>query len=479
MKKVLLLTIIGMLQLGSVSSHYKAAYHVIIDTDGGPDDFRAICMLLATPEVEVIAITCTGGILSPDSTWSKVTALLHKLGHEGIPVGKGRDIPGRPPGSRKFISSLLWSTTGNSPIQNSWDAAGLIRHSVEMEDKPVDFLALGPLGNLAEALHQDAGLDTSFRKLLWFNESWDEDGVNYRLYPTAAEEILGSKLTIEMIRDMNNPLEPWSMLLTTLDTLNSEYADAISDFYTSNKQSKEESSIGGFMACDLIPLRLVYPELFRTDEQLPGSRISKTAPHQSAAVIEKTVVLLDTDREDKSIIFKSLPHDPELFEDDVKEVLADIRSRHGLKEWKIIVLTNEFHEHLGIYSIIGAKMGLRAREFFNVGIDELHINSHAGFRPPLSCMNDGLQVSTGATLGHGTITVQEDSKLPEAVFSFKDQIILIRLKDELAGKISQDIKKGIALYGLNTDEYWLYVRELALGYWLEMDRKNIFTIERI
>ena len=78
-----------------------------------------------------------------------------------------------------------------------------------------------------------------------------------------------------------------------------------------------------------------------------------------------------------------------------------------MKEWKIVVLTNEFHEHMGIYSILGAKMGLRAREYFHLGIDELEILSFAGSTPPVSCLNDGLQVSTGATLGHGTITLGE------------------------------------------------------------------------
>jgi formylmethanofuran dehydrogenase subunit E len=51
----------------------------------------------------------------------------------------------------------------------------------------------------------------------------------------------------------------------------------------------------------------------------------------------------------------------------------------------------QFHEHLGIYSILGAKMGFRAREYFNVGIDELKIKSFVGSRPPVSCLNDGLE----------------------------------------------------------------------------------------
>ncbi len=56
MKKILGL-LLGLFLMQASFSHNKAKYHVIVDTDGGIDDFRAICMLLASPEIEVIAIT--------------------------------------------------------------------------------------------------------------------------------------------------------------------------------------------------------------------------------------------------------------------------------------------------------------------------------------------------------------------------------------------------------------------------------------
>lgn len=38
------------------------------------------------------------------------------------------------------------------------------------------------------------------------------------------------------------------------------------------------------------------------------------------------------------------------------------------------------------------------------------------------------------------------------------------------------MKTGIGLCGLNTEDYWKYVRKLALNYWLEWDRMEIFDI---
>jgi len=40
-----------------------------------------------------------------------------------------------------------------------------------------------------------------------------------------------------------------------------------------------------------------------------------------------------------------------------------------------------------------------------------------------------------------------------------------------------DVQTGVQRHGLNSPEYWDYIRKLALQYWLELDRKEIFEIE--
>ena len=87
-------------------------------------------------------------------------------------------------------------------------------------------------------------------------------------------------------------------------------------------------------------------------------------------------------------------------------------------------------------------MGIRAREYFNIGVDDIEVTSYAGHKPPVSCMNDGLQVSTGATLGHGLIRVAEELPVrPEARFSFKGKTIRLRLKPEYADRIRRDVQQ--------------------------------------
>jgi pyrimidine-specific ribonucleoside hydrolase len=159
--------------------------------------------------------------------------------------------------------------------------------------------------------------------------------------------------------------------------------------------------------------------------------------------------------------------------------MGEIIRNHGREEWRLGVLTNELHGHLGIYAVIGTKMGLRVREFFHIGIDDISVISHAGKKPPLSCINDGLQVSTGGTVGHGLFTVKAAPPyLPQASFTFKNRTIRIILKNSFWSLIKDDIRNAVQRFGLGTDLYWQHIRKLAIGYWLNWSRRDIFRISR-
>ena len=177
------------------------------------------------------------------------------------------------------------------------------------------------------------------------------------------------------------------------------------------------------------------------------------------------------------VVFKQIPRDPHDYRADVVPLIEPIIARHGVQEWEVVVLTHEFHRHLGIYSIVGAKMGLCARDHFRVGLDELEILSFAGQHPPISCLSDGLQVSTGATLGHGTIRIAENAPpLPKARFKHGDQAITLTLKPVHWEQIKQDIRQAIQQYGAKTPAYWQAVRKLGLHYWLQWSRSELFEL---
>jgi pyrimidine-specific ribonucleoside hydrolase len=175
-----------------------------------------------------------------------------------------------------------------------------------------------------------------------------------------------------------------------------------------------------------------------------------------------------------SVVFTDIPKNPSLFREDVRPIVNQIIDTYGIEEWKACLLTNEFHRHLGTYSLVGAKMGVRAREILEAPFDTLEVTSNAGSKPPLSCMNDGLQVSTGASLGRGTIRVLEAQPSPSAVFDFNDISLTLTLKKEVWEKIKKDIRKLVELHGGMNKAYFKDVRELSIRYWKELDRYDIF-----
>jgi pyrimidine-specific ribonucleoside hydrolase len=181
-----------------------------------------------------------------------------------------------------------------------------------------------------------------------------------------------------------------------------------------------------------------------------------------------------------NVVFNRFPDKREMFNYDVRPIMDSALAWYGYDEWKANVITDEFHGHLGVFSIVGAKMGIKARELFGVGPDMLKVVTYAGSRPPYSCLTDGIQVSTGATLGMGTIHLASDSiARPSAVFTCQNRSIRITLKKEYLEKVNADINEGIVKFGLMDDGYWKLIRRNALRYWLEWDRNKIFDIEEI
>ncbi len=179
------------------------------------------------------------------------------------------------------------------------------------------------------------------------------------------------------------------------------------------------------------------------------------------------------------MIFKTFPADPDLYSQDMQKMVSETIERFGIDEWRAGVLTNELHGHLGVYAILGVKMGLFALDTLGVEAGEVCITSLAGMRPPVSCLNDGLQVSTSATFGHGLITSEnaEDPR-PEAFFRVKDKYIYVKIKEPVLEMIRNEITRAVQQWG-HAPEYWNYVRKLAIRYWAELNRNEIFEVKTL
>ena len=457
----------------------KAQFHILIDTDAALDDLRAICLFLASPEFEVLAITTSDGVLSPKLGLIKVRSILESFGHEGISTGAGPETLEHIPPWRDLNQKVQWGEEEKIEITEGNNAVDLILTSLEFEEEPVLFICLGGLTNLAAALTEKPGIHEKIERIIWYNDSIDPlSGTNCEFDKNAVQTVFSFPILLEAVSnsEIDNPVFSREFL-QSIDSLNSPYAEKIAASHKNNGIIQQIKTGHLKFWDDLLPAYLLYPELYAAQTKEKGNLRTKILAHDLKNIKAKYLEILTHQNQVKSKVFDGFPDSPELFSDDVQPYIQQIIKKHGKEEWRIGVLTNELHGHLGIYAIIGAKMGLRARQYFNIGVDDISITSYAGKTPPISCMNDGLQVSTGGTVGHGLITVSPDPLfLPKADFSFKKKTVSFRLKDQYWNIIKRDIKKGIELYGLNTEDYWKYVRKLALDYWLEWNRMDIFVI---
>jgi pyrimidine-specific ribonucleoside hydrolase len=253
------------------------------------------------------------------------------------------------------------------------------------------------------------------------------------------------------------------------------YADRISGFFGSEIAKSHKYSYSG--NDEMVALYLHYPGLFQNDTKADNF---ESSPGNLLILRENSLKILRGETVAKNQVIKEFPVDSSFYFADIEPFVTDIIKKYGMDEWISGVIANELHRHLGVFTIAGVKMGIRAREYFDTGVDEFNAISFAGSVPPLSCMNDGIQVSTGATPGHGLLTVRNVTPaFPSAEFTYMNRRIRLTLKPEIAEKISSELKEINFVYGLDSNIYWELVRKNSIKYWLNLDRHDIFIIEEI
>jgi pyrimidine-specific ribonucleoside hydrolase len=298
----------------------------------------------------------------------------------------------------------------------------------------------------------------------------------------SADLVFKSKIRIDAIANLNKDNSFFdSSMYAVCEKSNNRLATVLKNVF-SQPLVNEKLQQNHFKLCDdLVVLYLTNPELFDiniiTEEVNVRYNKDYDVPEVRQAM---TDMIKGTYFSERNIVFNRFPIQHEMFNYDIRPIIDSAIARYGYDEWKANVMTDEFHGHLGVFSIVGAKMGIKARELFGVGADMIEVTTFAGTKPPYSCLNDGIQVSTGATLGMGTIHLATHGKTkPSAIFTYKNRSIRISLKKEYLERVDADIKEGIMKFGLMDDGYWKLIRHNALKYWIEWDRNKIFDIEEV
>ena len=98
-----------------------------------------------------------------------------------------------------------------------------------------------------------------------------------------------------------------------------------------------------------------------------------------------------------------------------------------------------FHGHLGVYVTLGLRMGAIGKRRFGhyKGLTAI-VRSQPD--PPMRCVLDGVQFSSGCTMGKGNIALEPASE-PEVTFEQEGRRLRVALKPGWRAKIDREMSK--------------------------------------
>ncbi len=114
-----------------------------------------------------------------------------------------------------------------------------------------------------------------------------------------------------------------------------------------------------------------------------------------------------------------------------------------MKEFTDLEFAKSYHGHLGPFLIIGIKMGNRAiRELRPESCFRLEAHVYCPDSPPPSCVIDGIQLSTGCTMGKRNISHTVTPGEVRVVVTNKDtgRSVELSLKQEFKYQAEQVLK---------------------------------------
>lgn len=146
-------------------------YRLILDTDPGLDDALALFLALASPEVQLEAITTVSGNVHVDLTTRNALTLLELAGRSDIPVARGCD---RPLLRQPVFADYVHGPNGLAGIELpeprlqpvSQHAVDLIIERVMAAPREITLVPVGPLTNIALALRKEPRIAANVREVV-------------------------------------------------------------------------------------------------------------------------------------------------------------------------------------------------------------------------------------------------------------------------------------------------------------------------
>jgi formylmethanofuran dehydrogenase subunit E len=119
---------------------------------------------------------------------------------------------------------------------------------------------------------------------------------------------------------------------------------------------------------------------------------------------------------------------------------------HNISLKEMIDQGTEFHGHLGPFLVLGIRMGLLAlKDLSSSGHKNIEARVKTGTTPPISCLVDGIQISTGCTMGKGNITT-EPLGLAEATFIADGNRATFKVRDDILKEMASSADDSLEMF---------------------------------
>ncbi|MEW5807195.1 MAG: nucleoside hydrolase [Acidobacteriota bacterium] len=450
-------------------AHEDADHHaddllkVMVDTDMGLDDVRALFTLFGDSRVDIKAIVTVEGSASIGKGLDNAIGAIEASHKDSIPVFRGVAFKsGEIPRWRETVDRLAGfpfpPPRRVAPQESSFQG---IVSLVQNHDGEIHYLALGPLSNLARLEAEKPGILARLHTI-WIPASVTDNG-----------QIESWNLAYD--RGSTRTVFDRAPRIILLDVSAAKTIDPCTSFSSIDASSFPASWIERLFRnlCAKGKHCIMYDELLAAS--LIGTKISIVSDTAHRAFVSD-VIRIEPDIQGN--IYMASIQDL----DGAVDLLKDLWSRpfqrepmhtHTAELISTEDLLKRFHGHLGPYVVLGYRMGQLALELtgsdghFNITADV-----HSILKPPQSCLIDGVQLGSGCTLGKRNIEVHETDGPAFAIFTVKGgSKVTIRIRNAIpsivTGLINEDGVEAAGQTFLEKDSSELF--EIQTSYPAETD----------
>lgn len=257
-------------------------HKMILDTDPGIDDAMAIFTALAHPHIDLLGLTTTFGNASVEQTTQNALTLLEMAGAQ-LPVAAGMSRP-----LQKELEPFPDFIHGGDGLGNvnlpapatkplEQHAADFIIEQIMAHPGEINLVAIGPLGNLAQALEQEPAIAQQVKQVVLMGGSVAEGGnispvaeANIYSDPHAADSVFAADWPVVMVGlDVTHQVLLSRTLFVQIKAHNPKvgaFMQQAAEFYIDFYQREREAEDGCF-GHDVSAIAYVAnPALFGTAE---------------------------------------------------------------------------------------------------------------------------------------------------------------------------------------------------------------------